>query len=87
MHTSHLLALFAASYLALTATASPTGTITATKSTLALKPRAEEAEEPGVCAGFLLPTTPMCCNETADGEDGLDCKEGECNNSFGNGKK
>jgi len=64
MHTSHLLTLLATTLFALS-TASPT----------TMHARAEKAV--AVCADQFLANTPMCCNADADGEDGLDCKEGE----------
>ena len=65
MHASHLLTLLATTTLFALSSASPT----------TLHTRAEKAV--AVCADQLLANTPMCCNEDADGEDGLDCKEGE----------
>jgi len=68
MHTTSLLAILVTSLFALT-TASPTTIPTS------IQPRAEEAVE--VCGDFLLASTPMCCNEDAESEDGLDCAEGQ----------
>jgi len=64
MHTTHLLTLLASTLFALSA-ASPT----------TMHARAEKAAV-AVCDNILA-STPMCCNEDADGEDGLDCTEGE----------
>lgn len=64
MHASHLLTLLATTLFAFSS-ASPT----------TLHTRAEKAV--AVCADQFLANTPMCCNEDADGEDGLDCKEGQ----------
>jgi hypothetical protein len=78
MHASHLLTLLATTTLFALSSASPT----------TLHARAEKAV--AVCADQLLANTPMCCNEAADGEDGLDCKEGEFRkkyNLFGGGMK
>jgi len=63
MHSSHLLAT---AFFALTATASA--------STMKI-PRADKAA--AVCGDFLLASTPMCCNQDPESEDGLDCKKGE----------